>query len=229
MELAGDYLFDAPQQLVWDAVRDPDVLGSILPGGQGIEEVGPETYQGKLKIRVGPVQGVFDGKVVLGDIVEPESYSIDVDAQGAPGFVKATGSLKLTAQGATTHMAYSGSARVGGRVASVGQRLLDASAKSIVRQSLDALNQYLQIQMAQAAAETAGVAEPATAESAAAAPAQRAPGMPPQYRPPSQRQLAFNTARDVADEMVPDAYRPILFLVAGMVLMWLFLRPYRPK
>jgi carbon monoxide dehydrogenase subunit G len=207
MELSGEYIFDAPRKLVWEALRDPDVLGSILPGGEGIAEIGENEYAGKLKIKVGPVQGVFDGNIKLLNVVAPDSYDIEVDGKGAPGFVKASGGLKLTDQGAKTHMAYEGSARIGGRIASVGQRLLDASAKSIIRQSLDALNAYLQAQQT--------VVGTTSAESTApdADPVSRRIEIPG-YTPPSQAELAFNVARDVAADLAPDPYNPWVTLMA---------------
>ena len=160
MDLAGEYTFDAPQDLVWQAVRDPDVLGSVMPGGEGVVEIGENEYETKLKIKVGPVQGKFKGKIKLSNIEAPNSYDIAVDGKGAPGFVKATGNLHLTAQGEQTLCTYSGKARVGGRIASVGQRLLDASAKAIVNQSLDALNAYLKVQVERRAIEAAAAAAP---------------------------------------------------------------------
>lgn len=207
MQISGDYIFDAPRIKVWEAVRDPDVLGSILPGGQGIEAVGENEYVGKLMIKVGPVQGTFDGKIALSNMVVPESYVVVVDGNGAPGFVKATGSLLLTEQGLQTHMAYEGSAQVGGRIASVGQRLLDASAKSLIRQSLDALNAYLQVQQTVVAGSSAETTAPTTET------ASRRIDIPG-YTPPSQAELAFNVAKDVAADLVPDPYHPWVTLIA---------------
>ena len=115
MKLAGDYVFDAPQELVWKALQDPDVLSTAMPGGEGFEEVGENEYAGNLKVKVGPVQGVFKGNIKLEDIVEPESYTMIVDGKGAPGFVKATGNLKLSPEGeAKTRIDYEGEAKVGG-------------------------------------------------------------------------------------------------------------------
>ena len=168
MELAGEYLFDAPQDIVWDAVQDPDVLGSVMPGGEGVKEIGENQYETKLKIKVGPVQGKFKGKIELSNIVAPDSYDIAVDGKGAPGFVKATGSLALLSKGEQTLCVYNGNARVGGRIASVGQRLLDASAKAIVNQSLEALNEYLKVQVQRRALEAAGGAAVASADEAVA-------------------------------------------------------------
>lgn len=231
MELAGDYVFDAPQQMVWDALLDPNVLGSIMPGGKGFEQIGENQYNGVLEVKVGPVQGAFQGKITLSDIQAPESYKIEVDGKGAPGFVKANGGLRLETRESQTFMEYSGQAQVGGRIASVGQRLLDSAARSIVRQSLDALNEYLKVQAAQqpqtpaAPAETASVSEPT-----AAAPE---PTMKlshtvviPEYKPPTQTSLAVNVARDVLNDIIPAKYQPYLLgVVIGIILLliWAFL------
>lgn len=69
MDVSGEYTFDAPQKLVWEALQDPDVLASVMPGGEGFEEVGENEYQGNLKIKVGPVQGKFTGNIKLLDLV----------------------------------------------------------------------------------------------------------------------------------------------------------------
>ncbi|MGH2541767.1 MAG: SRPBCC family protein, partial [Ardenticatenaceae bacterium] len=104
MEIAGEYTFDAPQDKVWGALQDPDVLGSVMPGGQGVEQIGENEYAGTLKIKVGPVQGTFKGTIKLSDIVPPESYHLAVEGKGAPGHMTGSGSMKLTGQGDTTHM-----------------------------------------------------------------------------------------------------------------------------
>lgn len=224
MDIQGEYTFEAPQALVWEALRDPDVLGSILPGGEGIQEVGENHYKGVLKVRVGPVQGKFKGDIQLSDIVEPESYTMTVDGKGAPGFVKATGRIQLTGKEGLTHMAYEGTAQVGGRIASAGQRLMDTSAKSIIRQSLDALNEYLKVKQV---AETA-VSAPATTTQDPT-PAEPSPNLEPQttptstpdtpiYTPPSQNQLAMNVAKDVFDEYVPTELQPLVLGAVGYIL-----------
>src|SRR5215510_374469 len=124
MDVSGEYTFDAPQNMVWDALLDPNVLGSIMPSGKGFEQTGDNEYAGVLEVKVGPVQGTFQGEIKLTDIKAPETYQMSVDGKGATGFVKASGGLVLTTQGEQTHMSYNGQAQIGGRIASVGQRLL---------------------------------------------------------------------------------------------------------
>ncbi len=208
MEVSGEYTFEAPQELTWQALLDPAVLSSVMPGGEDFKEIGENEYAGLLNIKVGPVQGKFKGTIKLSDIVAPESYQMDVDGNGPPGFVKASGGLKLSGQGDQTLMTYEGTAQVGGRIASVGQRLLETSAKSIIRQSLEGLNEYLRLQVASQAAAEAGVEEGAEAMAAA-----------PQYKPPSQTAVAVNVAKDVAGDIVPPRYRPVLIGVVAIVVI----------
>ncbi len=218
MEVSGEYTFEAPREMVWQALQDPEVLGKVMPGGQGFEQSGENEFSGMLDVKVGPVQGKFKGTILLSSIIPPESYNIEVDGKGAPGFVKASGGLRLTDQGAMTHMMYEGTAQVGGRIASVGQRLLDVSAKSVIRQSLEGLNEYLKVQVAlqeaMEAAEAAGVSAEEMAEVVAAAEL-------PAYTPPSQASVAMNVAKDVAGDMVPAEYRPLV--IGGLILLLLYL------
>ena len=213
MKVAGEYTFDAPQDLVWQALQDPDVLSNAMPGGDSFTEVGENEFEGLLNVKVGPVQGKFKGNIKLMDIVAPDSYTMEVDGKGAPGFVKATGSLKLTPDGDKTHMVYEGDAKIGGRIASVGQRLLDASSKSIIRQSLEGLNEYLTVQAAaRAAAESAGASEEEIAEAVAQAEV-------PEYKPPSQTAVAANVAKDVAGDLIPPKLRPVLIIIGVLILL----------
>ena len=230
MDIKGEYTFDAPREIVWKALRDIDVLAQIMPGGEDFAEVGENQYTGNLKIKVGPVQGKFKGDIQLSDIVEPESYSIKVDGKGAPGFVKANGILALADQGETTQMVYEGKAQVGGRIASVGQRLMDTSAKSIIRQSLEALNEYVKFQAASveraaeveqiaAKAEEAGASEDEIAEEVA-----RAEAEAPEYTPPSQAELAAAVAKDVAGDLISPTMRNVLIGVGiAVVLLLIYL------
>jgi hypothetical protein len=196
MKIAGEYLFEGPQDIVWEALMDPNVLASALPGCEKLERVGEDEYEGALEIRIGPVQGAFKGKVKLSDIRKPDSYTMRVDGQGASGFVNATGHLKLRPENGGTHADYEGDAQIGGRLAAVGQRLVESSARSVIKQSLDGLNEAVKARAATGAAVATGAAP--------AAPAAAAPGAPKRH---SQAEFAANVARDVAADMIPGAVR----------------------
>ncbi len=225
MKISGDYVFDVPQELVWGALLDPNVLGSIMPGGKKFEQTGEDQFSGVLEVKVGPVQGTFQGQIQLSDIVAPESYSIQVDGKGATGFVKANGKLRLETRSNQTFMEYSGQAQVGGRIASVGQRLMDSAARSIIRQSLEALNTYLQIEAAKQAPPPPVAVSNTAVETPAPVrletPAASAP--PTEYKPPTQMGLAFNVARDVFNDLVPTKYQPWLIGAVIIVILLIIL------
>ncbi|MDH5588786.1 MAG: carbon monoxide dehydrogenase subunit G [Gemmatimonadota bacterium] len=202
MKVGGEYTFEGPQQMVWETLLDPTVLASVLPGCEKLELVGEDEYEGALKIKVGPVQGQFMGKVKLEDIQPPDSYTMQVDGRGAPGFVKATGHLKLQADGANTQVTYEGEAQVGGRLASVGQRLMESSAKAIIKQSLDGLN---------AAVKSRG--------SAAAAGVDAPP--PPKVEAPSQAEFAATIAKEVAKDLIPPWLRYAIGAAVAVGLAYL--------
>jgi hypothetical protein len=197
MELSGSYTFNAPRDVVWKALLDPEVLAKVMPGCEKLEQVGDNEYEGAIKIKVGPVQGNFQGKVTLADINEPDSYSMVVDGKGAPGFMKGEGRVRLETQGESTVMRYEGKAQVGGRIASVGQRLLDSSAKALTKQSLDNLNKQIEALAAQAGSVAAS---------------------PPPAAAPSQTEFAAGVAKNMLADMFPPHYRPVLIVIGLIVL-----------
>src|ERR1043165_236284 len=144
MKLEGDYLFEASVPEVWSALFDPVILAAVMPGCEKLELVDGH-YVGDIKVKVGPIQGNFTGRVDLKDKVEPESYTMTVDGRGAPGFVKATAQVKLFAEGGAPRVHYDTDAQIGGKIASVGQRLIEASARAIVAQSLDGLHTNIKL------------------------------------------------------------------------------------
>lgn len=183
MKLSGEYVFAAEVQEVWDALFDPAVLAAVLPGCEKLELV-DGSYLGELKVKVGPIQGKFTGKVDLLDQVPPVSYRMVIDGKGPQGFVKATARIALEPQGATTKITYDSDAQVGGKIATVGERLIETSAKAIVKQSLEGLGENVVIRAdahRKAKAATAAAALPdatgtvnaaTAAASAVAAPAE---------------------------------------------------------
>jgi carbon monoxide dehydrogenase subunit G len=186
MKLEGEYRFDATVQEVWDALFDPEILAAAMPGCDKLEVVDGD-FVGEMNIKVGPVGGKFSGKVHVEDKVEPTSYRMIIDGKGGPGFVKATANIALSPDGDGARITYKADAQVGGRIASVGERLLDASAKAITKQSLEGLHENIKIRTAAhraakaapitdppAPASVAPAAEPEPAESSTAKPAEAA-------------------------------------------------------
>ena len=203
MKLDGEYTFNGPREAVWDLVRDPEVLVTALPGTQSLEQVGENEYEGKMHVRIGPMSGVFDGKIVVSDEVPPDSYTLTVDGRGAPGFIKGTGHVQLLEQeDETTLMVYEGEMQVGGKLANVGQRLIDSASKSMIHQGLESLNNALQARML---AETEGIEV--------------------EYVPPTEAEFAAAVAKDVASDMLPPAQTVgiILAIVAAALILALWL------
>jgi uncharacterized protein len=142
VKVQGTYTFEAPLETVWNALFDPEVLARTLPGCEKLEREGNQ-FKGDINIKMGPVQGKFQGKVDIIDIKERESYTMIVDGRGPAGFGKATALMRVQTEGTGTRLDYDSDVQVGGKIASVGQRLIDASSRAIVKQSLEGLHQQI--------------------------------------------------------------------------------------
>ena len=132
MEMTGEQLIPASQQDTWAALNDPDVLKACVPGCESITLVNPNEYQVLMTARVGPVSAKFRGRLSLSDIKPPHSYSLAFEGQGgAAGFAKGGAQVKLVPQGEQTRLIYDVKANVGGKLAQIGSRLVDAAAKKV--------------------------------------------------------------------------------------------------
>ena len=144
MNIEGEYIFDGQREDVWKLVRDPEVLASCLPGTQNVQQVGDNEYAGEIKVRIGPISGAFAGKIFVTNEVPPVSCTLTVEGTGKIGFLKGTGNIDMADQGeGKTFMKYTGEVQIGGKVASVGQRLFDSVSKGMIKQGLDKLNGIL--------------------------------------------------------------------------------------
>ena len=165
MEMSGEQLIPAPQQAVWDALNDPAVLKACVPGCESIEPTGENEYQVLMVARVGPVSAKFKGKLTLSDIEPPVSYSIAFEGQGGPaGFAKGGAQVRLAAEGDKTRLSYDVKASVGGKLAQIGSRLVDAAAKKVAGDFFRNFNE--KVGGAHAAAEETVVLAPAPQDEA---------------------------------------------------------------
>ncbi|HUP18675.1 MAG TPA: carbon monoxide dehydrogenase subunit G [Gemmatimonadota bacterium] len=141
MRLEGEHVFDAPREAVWEALLDPAVLARVLPGTERLERVEEGLYRGLMKVAVGPVSaGGYDVTVRIVDPVRPESYRMEIDGRGGLGFARGTAEVRLSEEGSgQTRMHYSSDLQIGGKVAGIGQRLVDNVAKTMTARGLDAL------------------------------------------------------------------------------------------
>jgi uncharacterized protein len=149
MILSGTYTFDGPRARVWEILQDPAVLAKALPGTKTLTQVGEDRYQGVMKVSVGPVNAAeFAMNVELRDKVAPEKFALSIDGKGGVGFTKGTATIQLDEQpGPVTVMTYTSDVQVGGRIAAVGQRLLESVGKMMTRQALEALNSELKLRL----------------------------------------------------------------------------------
>jgi len=130
--MSGEQLIAASQQDTWTALNDPDVLKACVPGCESITLVNPNEYQVLMTARVGPVSAKFRGRLSLSDIKPPQSYSLAFEGQGGPaGFAKGGAQVKLVPEGEQTRLMYDVKANVGGKLAQIGSRLVDAAAKKV--------------------------------------------------------------------------------------------------
>jgi carbon monoxide dehydrogenase subunit G len=216
MKIQGSYTFDAPRERVWRALLDPEILARTLPGCEKLERVGENDFRGALNVQVGPVKGQFQGSLQLSDLHPLEGYHMKLDGKGPAGFMSGEGDLRLADEGGKTALAYDLDAQIGGRVAGVGQRLIESSAKSITRQGLEGLARELAA-MGPSPAEAGAVG--AAAEETLAPSAPTTPFVPPAPAvQPTQAEVAARVASDVARDLVPPERRPWLLGVGLLAL-----------
>jgi carbon monoxide dehydrogenase subunit G len=134
MDMEGTRALAVTQQQAWQALNDPEVLKLCIPGCDRIEPTGDDQYAVGLAVKIGPVAAKFSGKITLSEVVPPESYTISFDGQGGvAGFGKGVSRVRLSPQteGPGCVLDYKVQAQVGGKIAQLGQRLIDGVAKSM--------------------------------------------------------------------------------------------------
>ena len=145
MILNGTFTFNGPRQKLWDLLQDPDVLAKALPGTERLTMAGPDRYEGTMKVSVGPMTAAkFDVTVTLGDQHPPARFAMQIDGKGSLGFARGTAAVDLQEQAdGGTLMQYTSDLQIGGRIASVGQRLIESVSRMMMRQALEALDREL--------------------------------------------------------------------------------------
>ena len=148
MIVTGEHTFPGTRQSVWTLLQDPEVLVKAMPGARRLTITGDGTYEGVVRIGVGPVTAAeWKLNVELHDREEPVSYVMHVDTKGPLGFTRGTATVALVEVDEGTRMLYHADLSVGGKVASVGQRLLDQVAKMLTKQGLNALNKEMEARL----------------------------------------------------------------------------------
>ncbi|MEM9221132.1 MAG: carbon monoxide dehydrogenase subunit G [Pseudomonadota bacterium] len=144
MELTGEHRIPAPRQRVWEALQDPEVLKECIKGCQKLEKVDESNLVAKVQAKVGPVKATFDANVAIVDPVAPERYTLVGEVKGGvAGFAKGSADISLAEDGDATIMSYHAKATVGGKLAQLGSRLVDTTAKKYAADFFEAFSAKL--------------------------------------------------------------------------------------
>jgi len=171
MELTGERLIPAPLLTTWGALNDPEILKQCIAGCESLERTGPDVLDAVVAVKVGPINARFKGTLKISNVHAPHTYTITFDGQGGvAGFGKGSADVSLSEEGDQTRLRYSVRAQVGGKMAQVGARLIDAAAAKIAEDFFAAFEARLR----PAPTEAADVAA-SEGEAASAAPAGRKP------------------------------------------------------
>jgi carbon monoxide dehydrogenase subunit G len=229
MKIQGEHRFTAPRQQVWAALLDPEVLSRTVPGSHGLERTGDNEFKGELTMKIGPVSGVFQGKVALENLDPPNGYTLKLDGRGAPGFVNGSGAIRLEDDpSGGTLLHYDVDAQVGGRIAGVGQRLLDSSAKVVTRQALEALDVQIQARTARDGSASSSTPTGGDGNPGASDPRSLSSAPPP----PSTLEFTAGVVKGVIVDMVPPQHRKkagILGILAALLALVFGVRSLRNR
>lgn len=166
MDMTGERRISAPRERVWNALNDPEVLKGCIPGCETLEKVSDTEMKATAAVKIGPIAARFNGRVQLTDLDPPNAYTITGEGQGGvAGFAKGSAKVNLLPDELDTLLRYDVQAQVGGKIAQLGARLIDGTAKSMADQFFDRFAAQLssaQDTVVEAVPSTAPLVEPGT-------------------------------------------------------------------
>jgi uncharacterized protein len=207
MDMSGEYRIPAPRDRVWAALNDPEILRQAIPGCEELIKHSDTELEAKVTAKVGPVKAKFTGNVRLENINAPESYSIVGEGKGgAAGFAKGGADVHLKEDGSDTILTYNAKAEVGGKLAQIGSRLIQGTAKKMAD---DFFGKFSEI-VTDAEIAASGPRPTAAAEPQAAAPAGPAgsPAPEPAGEPARPAPVPADAVTDRAEQAAAPAARP---------------------
>jgi hypothetical protein len=151
MDMAGERHISAPKKIVWDALNNTEILKACIPGCETLDATSPTEMTATVAIKLGPISAKFAGRVKLTDIDAPNGYTLSGEGKGGPaGFAKGAAKVRLAEQPDGTLLSYTVEAQVGGKIAQLGARLIDVTAKSMADQFFTKFADEVQARMPQA-------------------------------------------------------------------------------
>jgi carbon monoxide dehydrogenase subunit G len=133
MKITGVHTLPVPQERAYSLLQDPGVLARCMPGCEGLDRIAENEYAMRMKMALASISGQFNGKVTISEPNPPNSFRLLVEGAGKIGFMKGDGLLTLSPDGAGTKVQFDGDVQVGGTIASVGQRLIDTTARMLIK------------------------------------------------------------------------------------------------
>ncbi len=204
MEMTGEQQIPAPREKVWEALNDPEVLKVSIPGCQELNKTEDGGFEARVKAKVGPVSATFTGAVQLSNIDAPNGYTISGEGKGGvAGFAKGGADVRLSEEGQNTLLSYTVNAQVGGKLAQIGSRLIDSTAKKMAGQFFTKFSEVVAAEQPEAAPEESKPEESKPEEAPAAAPAAAPEATKPEAAPADQG--TERAASDGADDHAGDA------------------------
>ncbi|HTV46420.1 MAG TPA: carbon monoxide dehydrogenase subunit G [Stellaceae bacterium] len=212
MEMTGEFRIPAPRQRVWEALNDPQMLKEAIPGCQSIEKVSDTEFAAKVRAKVGPVSANFGGKVTLSDLDPPKAYMIAGEGSGGvAGFAKGSAKVSLDEDGDATLLHYEVQAHVGGKLAQIGSRLIDATSRKMAEEFFTRF-------AAVVAPETAEGSGPSSPDGADAPLARMA--IEPEAAGPEATGTAASAAAALPGRLSPAVWVTGLTAIVGLVLYY---------
>ncbi len=139
MKLTGSYTVPGPRERAYALLQDPAVLAECMPGCEGLDRIGENEYAMRMKMTLASISGKFDGKVRITDANPPESFHLIVEGSSKIGFIKGDGLLVLSPGETGTSVRFEGDVQVGGTIANVGQRLIETTARMLIKRFFEKL------------------------------------------------------------------------------------------
>jgi carbon monoxide dehydrogenase subunit G len=148
MKVAGSYPLPVPPERAYALLQDPEILAKCIPGCEGLDRIAEDEYAMRMKMGIASISGRFDGKVRISEKNPPVSFRMSVEGAGKIGFMKGDGVITLVAGDSGSNVQFEGDVQVGGTIANVGQRLIETTAKMIIKRFFDCLAQRANVSAA---------------------------------------------------------------------------------